>query len=104
LRIIRLVALILCLFIIAPYGLNYLILPGKRHPNAAYFNGEWFNRVQSSDITQYVALDRWAHYYGTHGCEPEYDNCPYRGVLGQYRLLYDYIQEPKPCPIRLLKD
>jgi hypothetical protein len=102
-RIIRLMTILLCFFVIAPYVLNYLILPGQRHPNADYFKGEWFNRVQTSDGIKYETLDRWSHYYGKHGCEPEYDNCPYRGILGQYHLLYDYIREPKPCPIKLLK-
>ena len=97
-------ALISCLFFIAPFGLNSLILPGECHSNAAYFNGEWFNHVQTSDVTQYETLNRWAHYYGKHGCEPESSNCPYSGVLGQYRLLFDYIQEQAPCPIKFFNE
>ena len=48
-------------------------------------------------------MDRWAHYYGKHGCEPESDNCPYRGVIGQWKLLLDYIREDKPFPVELIK-
>lgn len=102
-RIIRLFLLILCLFLIAPYGLNLLILPGKHDPNAAYFKHEWFNRIKTSDPAQYETLDRWAHYYGAHGCEPPCVDCPYGGVLGQYQLLFDYIRERKPCPLQYLE-
>lgn len=29
-----------------PYLLNAIILPGEDHPNAWYFEGEWFNHIE----------------------------------------------------------
>lgn len=103
-RVFRLIALIIFLLLIAPYGLNYLILPSKHDPTAAYFDGEWYNRLKISEAdAPWKTLDRWAHYYGKHGCEPPCVDCPYAGILGQYRLLFDYIKETEPCPIQYLE-
>lgn len=102
-RIVILVIMLSAIFFTTPYLLNPLILPGKSNPNSSYFAGEWFNRIEPADMGEYQMLNRWAHYFGRHGCEPEWDNCPYRGVTGQWRLLLDYLQEDKPFSVDLIK-
>ncbi|KAF1083767.1 hypothetical protein SPSYN_03116 [Sporotomaculum syntrophicum] len=98
-KIVFITAIIFLMFFATPYTINPLILPGQNDPNADFFNGEWFNK----SIDQYQILNRWAHYYGKHGCEPEWDNCPYRGVLGQWRLMLDYIREDKPLSTEIIQ-
>ncbi|TEB07926.1 hypothetical protein Psch_01481 [Pelotomaculum schinkii] len=103
LRIFIITAIILFIFLSTPYAVNYLILPGKYDPKAEYFNGEWFNKIKPISADQYKILIRWAHYYGNHRCEPEWSNCPYNGVDGQWKLMFDYIREDKPLPADLIK-
>jgi len=93
---IGLIVLLLILIFPLPYLLNAIILPGEDYPNAEYFEGEWFNHIEGQVDSRYFYLERWAHYYGKHGCEPEDGSCPYRGISGQWRLLIDYISEDKP--------
>ncbi|PKM76924.1 MAG: hypothetical protein CVU90_10125 [Firmicutes bacterium HGW-Firmicutes-15] len=102
-KILLVIMILMCIFLISPYALNSLILPGQYQFNSKYFNGEWFNHVESSSIASYEKLNRWAHYYGKHGCEPEPNNCTYNGVLGQYRLLFDFIQESEAFPVDLFE-
>ena len=102
-RIVFILVTVLSILTVMIYIINPLVLPKKNDPNSRYFNEEWFNKIEPFNIEQYQILNRWAHYYGKHGCEPELENCSYRGVVGQWKLLFDYIGEEKPFPVELIK-
>ncbi|MEN6461158.1 MAG: hypothetical protein ABFC94_07305 [Syntrophomonas sp.] len=99
-RIILFLVIGLLTFAVMPYIIIPLLLPGSADANSKLFNGEWFNKTKPLTADQYQTLNRWAHYYGYHGCEPEVGNCPYKGVLGNWKLVLNYLREEKPCPVK----
>jgi len=86
-----------------PLLVNAVTLPKSNVEYLKYFNGEWFNKTGKLTKEELNKLNRWAHYCGKHGCEPEKDNCEYRGLIGSWKLMIDYIKEDKTFPEELFK-
>jgi len=91
------------IFLISPFLVNAAILPKNNDEYCKYFNGEWFNKTNNLNKEELNKLDRWAHYCGKHGCEPEKNDCKYRGLIGSWKLMIDYIKEDKTFPSELFK-
>ena len=97
-RITILCIVTIVILLITPLLVNAAILPKNNVEYCKYFNGEWFNKTNNLKKEEFNKLDRWAHYCGKHGCEPEKDNCNYRGLIGSWKLMIDYIKEDKTFP------
>ena len=85
-------------FILTPFVVNAAVLPRNNVEYCKYFNGEWFNKANNLNKEELDKLNRWAHYCGKHGCEPEKENCMYKGLIGSWKLMLDYIKEDKSFP------